>query len=265
MSELNEPSCANTAFPSNSTATGPWVPTASGNSNSKYLTANLAKPPTQAGAVSVVFKPDIKQSGNYSVKMYTPGCLQDYTCESRGIVNITVNFASKTELTNAISTSTSIYQTNNYDKYDEIYNGPVDANSDAFRPTVTLTPNNNATVLVVAQRVGFTLTPSTGGLNGLFEYDPRKELVGTDYSNSTVNEAGAELNDGANITKMLVLDNITYVAGNFSAKTGGFHNIFAITKGNTTSLPFGGLNDQISSLVEYQKILYFGGNFTNIL
>lgn len=263
MSELNEPSCANTDFPSNSTATGPWIPTDSGKSNSKYLTANLTKTPAQAGAVSVVFKPDIKQSGHYSVQMYTPGCLQDVTCESRGIVNITVNFASKTELTKATSTSTSIYQTNNYDKYDEIYNGPVDANSNTFRPTVTLTPNSNATVLVVAQRVRFTLTNSTGGLNGLFEYDPRKELVGTDYSNSTVNEAGAELNDGAKITKMLVLDNITYVAGSFSAKTGGFHNILAITKGNTTSLPFGGLNDQISSLVEYQKILYFGGNFTN--
>lgn len=263
MSELNEPSCANTDFPSNSTATGPWVPTPSRQSNSVYLTANLTKPPTQAAAASVVFKPDIKQSGNYSIKMYTPGCFQDNTCESRGIVNITVNFASKTDSTKSISTSTSIYQTNNYDKYDEIYNGPVDANSNTFRPTVTLTPNSNATMLVVAQRVRFTPANSTGGLNGLFEYDPRKELVGTDYSNSTVNEAGAELNDGANITKLLVLDNITYVAGNFSAKTRGFHNILAITKGNTTSLPFGGLNDQISSLFEYQKVLYFGGNFTN--
>lgn len=263
MPELNEPSCADTDFPSNSTVSGPWVATPSRQSNSKYLTANLAKTPAQADAVSVVFKPDIKQSGNYSIKMYTPGCLQDSTCESRGIVNITVNFASKTESTKAISTSTSIYQTNNYDKYDEIYNGPVDANSNAFRPTVTLTPNSNATALVVAQRVRFTLTNSTGGLNGLFEYDPRKELVGTDYSNSTVNEAGAELNDGANITKLLVLDNITYVAGNFSSKKRGFHNILAITKGNTTSLPFGGLNDQISSLFEYQKVLYLGGNFTN--
>ena len=263
MPELNEPSCADTNFPSNSTASGPWVATPSRQSNSKYLTANLAKQPNQADAVSVVFKPDIKQSGNYSIKMYTPGCLQDITCESRGIVNITVNFASKTESTKAISTSTSIYQTNNYDKYDEIYYGPVDANSNTFRPTVTLTPNSNATALVVAQRVRFTLKTSTGGLKGLFEYDPRKELVGTDYSNSTVNEAGAELNDGANITKLLVLDNITYVAGNFSAKTREFHNILAITKGNTTSLPFGGLNDQISSLFEYQKVLYLGGNFTN--
>lgn len=263
MSELNEPSCANTDFPSNSTTTGFWIPTPSRLSNSKYLTANLAKPPTPADAVSVVFKPDIKQPGNYSIKMYTPGCSQDNTCESRGIVNITVNFASKTGSTQSISTSTSIYQTNNYDKYDEIYNGPVDASSNTFRPTVVLNPNSNATVLVVAQRVRFTLTNSTGGLNGLFEYDPGKELVGTDFSNSTVNEAGAELNDGANITKLLVLDNVTYVAGNFSAKTRGFHNVFAITKGNTTSLPFGGLNGQISSLLEYQKVLYFGGNFTN--
>ena len=262
---MNEPSCANADFPSNSTVTGSWVPTPSGRSISEYLTTNLAKPPTQADAVSVVFKPDIKQSGNYSIKMYTPGCRQDNTCLSRGIVNITIVFASKTESTKAISTSTTIYQTNDYNKYDEVYNGPVDANSNTFRSSVTLTPNSNAAAVVVAQAVRFTLTNSMGGLNGLFEYDPRKELVGTEYSNSSVNEAATELNDGANITKLLILDNITYIVGNFSAKTKGFHNIFAITKAKTTSLPFGGLNDQISSLFEYHKVLYVGGNFTNVV
>ncbi len=229
----------------------------SGYSTSRYLTANLNKSNFQPNEVSVVFKPDIKQSGDYSIKIYTPGCFQDFTCDARGIVNIKLDVTK----TPGPILDKEIYQTNNYDKYDEIYYGFVDANTDGFRPTITLVPAQDKTV--VAQSVLFSPINSIGGLNGLFEFDPSQPIVGTDYSNSTINEAGLDLDTGATIKQVLVLDNFTYVAGSFSAKKKGFQNVFAISKGNSTTLPYGGLNDQVSSMFEYQKVLYLGGSFTN--
>lgn len=234
--------------------------TPSGLSTSQYLTADLTKSNVKPDGVSVVFSPDIKQSGNYSITIYTPGCRQDDTCDVRGIANVTGIFATKTQQDGPIQTE--IYQTNYYDKYDEIYYGPVEANSDTFRPTITLTPLSNG-IKLVAQRVRFTLTNSTGGLNGLFEFNPNQILVDTDYSNSTINQAGTDLDTGATITSLIVLDNVTYVTGNFSAKSRGFSNVFAIADRNSTTLPYGGLDAAVSTVFEFEKILYFGGNFTN--
>jgi len=49
--------------------------------------------------------------------------------------------------------STTFFQTNNYDKFDQIYYGYVDAESDGFRPSVTLSPvaNQSTPLTVVAQ------------------------------------------------------------------------------------------------------------------
>lgn len=266
VSDLNEPSCTNIKFASNSSRTGPWTVTPSGASNSLYLTVNLTQPDVKPEAASVVFRPDIKQSGNYSIKIYTPGCLQDNTCDARGIVNVTGIYTSQTQP--RPPAPSFIYQTNDYDKYDEIYYGPVDANSDVFRPTITLTPSSNQIAsrevnLFVAQRVRFTLTNSTGGLNGLFEFDPNQATVDVDYSKSVYDEAGADLDAGAAITNLVVLDNITYVAGNFSATSRDFQNVFAIRDGNSTALPQGGLDAQVSALFVFENVLYLGGNFTN--
>lgn len=236
-------------------------------STSPYLTAHLSESEVGPNAASVVFKPDIKQSGNYSVKIFTPGCLQDHTCDTRGIANVTGIFATETLPSVPRPTPTDIYQTNDYDKYDEIYYGPVDANSDTFRPTITLTPSLNnhrdGRLILVAQRVLFMLTNSTGGLNGLFEFDPNQVTIDTDYSNSTVDKAGTDLDAGATITSLTVLNDVTYVAGNFSAKSKEFQNVFAISNGNSTTLPHRGLNAQVFTVLPFGDVLYFGGNFTS--
>lgn len=236
-------------------------------STSPYLTADLGGSDVGTNAASVVFKPDIKQSGNYSVKIYTPGCLQDTTCDNRGIANVTGIFATETQSSLPRPTPTDVYQTNKYDKYDEIYYGPVDANSDSFRPTITLTPSSNnrrdGRLILVAQRVLFTLTNSTGGLNGLFEFNPNQATIDSDYSNSTVDKAGTDLDAGATITSLTVLDDVAYVAGNFSAKSKEFQNVFAISNGNSTTLPHGGLNAQVFTTFPFEDVLYFGGNFTS--
>ena len=234
-------------------------------STSEYLTTNVS-----TDGVSVVFEPDIKQQGNYSVTIFTPGCLADNTCDTRGIVNITGNYA--TVSAPGLPLQTQIYQTNDYDKYDQIYQGPVDVNSDGFRPTVTLAPlaGQPNSITIVAQRVQFNLTGnSTGGLNGLYEFDPNSNTLDTSFSNSTFDQAGMDLEPGATVTSMIALnngtDNVTFVGGNFTDTGTGFQNIFSIGTGNSTSLPNGGLNAEVSSLVAYNNLLYIGGNFTNTL
>ena len=244
--------------------TGPWRVTPSGRSYSRYLSADLSDGESNSQAVSVVFQPDIKQQGNYSVTIYTPGCLEDNSCDRRGIVNVTGTYATST--TPGIPLQTQIYQTNNYDKYDEIYRGPVDLSSGGFRPSVTLTPllTQTESITLVAQRVQFSLTGNaSSSLNGLYEFDPISREVDVDISNSTVAQAGANLDTGALITSMAILGDTTYIAGSFSDSSAGFENIFAIGSGNATALPNGGLNAQVSSMFVYGDLLFLGGNFTN--
>ena len=268
-SDLNEPQCANTTTPSDSSATGPWKVSPSFNSNSRYLTADLTgSSSTSQNNVSVVFRPDITQKGNYTVLMYTPGCIQDNTCSQRGIVNVTGSYASS--VGPGIPTSTQLYQSNQYDKYDEIYRGPVDVSSEGFRPSVTLTPlsGQQGDVLLVAQRVEFrplgNSTNSTAGLlNGLFEYNPNSGSALADFSNSTIDAAGANLDTDATISSIAINNDVTYFGGNFTDNAQGFQNIFAIGKGNATSLPNGGLNSQVSDIFPFGDLLYIGGNFTN--
>ena len=69
-------------------------------------------------------------------------------------------------------TTTTSSQTNDFDKYDQIYVGAVDVSSDSFSPTVTLGPLDDQPLpqTIVAQRVGFEARRTTGGLNGIFEF-----------------------------------------------------------------------------------------------
>lgn len=236
-------------------------------SYSRYLTADLTSANVVSDNISVIFKPDVKQKGNYSVTMYTPGCLKDNSCQSRGIVNVTGTYA--TSAAAGIPTATTVAQTNNYDKYDEIYRGPVDVTSDSFRPTVMLMAmtNGQSGTKIVAQRVQFSLTTNStdgsGLLNGLYEFNPSSGPALTDISNSTIDSAGADLGQGAIITSIAVTNGITYVGGNFTDQAVGFENIFSIGKGNSTSLPSAGLNAQVSNLFAFEDMLYVSGNFTN--
>ncbi|KAK5165019.1 hypothetical protein LTR16_012087, partial [Cryomyces antarcticus] len=104
--------------------------------------------------------------------------------------------------------TTELFQTNYYDKYDQVYFGYIDANSESFRPTVTLSPSIGQTgpLTVVAQRVRFELIASTGGLNGLFEYNPNLAIVDTDFSKSAIDTAGMSLQAGALINSLAVHD-----------------------------------------------------------
>lgn len=255
INDFNEPTCSGVEIASTATHTGPWTVSPSLQSVSEYLTARV----TESESISVVFRPDIKQSGNYSINLYTPGCMQDNSCSTRGQVNITGVMSS----TNTGFT-TAIFQTNNFDKYDQIYFGYIEAGSSSFRPSVSLSPvpgqdiNNFS---IVAQRVGFTLISPSGGLNNIFEWDPTLAVVDTaDFANSTFDQAGVSLGAGSGVNVIETSGETTFVGGNFT--TGTIRNIFAIGKSGSTPLSEGGLNEEVTAMFLNGSILYVGGKFT---
>lgn len=266
VNDFNEPAncSAATDTPSKSTSTGPWQVTPSHDSFSQYLTAVLQGPDISSDAATVTFYPDIKQSGNYSVTIFTPGCLGDGTCGSRGRVNVTTQMSQDDQDAGDI-----LWQTNNYDKYDEVYNGPINLRA-GFRPSVTLRPaagQGPTPLTVVAQRVRFTLLKATSGnLNGIFEYTPGKALQEIDLSDSVINQAGASLTprEKALVTSIATDNDNLYVGGNFSSDDGR-NNIFLIGKNaqSPTALSGQGLNDQVMTMFHNDSTLYVGGNFTS--
>ncbi|RDL34508.1 Uncharacterized protein BP5553_07636 [Venustampulla echinocandica] len=257
INDFNEPTCAGIKIASNSTSTGPWTVTPSHQSSSKYLTAAV----TGSTSPNVVFLPDIRQSGNYSVNIYTPGCLQDNSCSTRGRVNVTGVMASGST---SAGFSTEVFQTNNFDKYDQIYFGYIEAGSTSFRPSVVLAPSSGQDVpnlSVVAQRVGFSLISSTGGLNSLFEYDPSQTLINpSDFANSTFDKAGMNLGPESGVNALVTSGSTTYVGGNFS--TGTYKNILAIADSDAKPLPGGSLDGEVLTMSLDRSTLYVGGKFT---
>ncbi|EXJ95218.1 hypothetical protein A1O1_00338 [Capronia coronata CBS 617.96] len=252
---FNEPACETSDLRSQATATGPWYTTPSRQSVSDYLTVVVG--PTTVGTTSVVFEPDVQKSGNYSIIVYTPGCIQDSSCSARAIVNVT---GTLTQDGNQ-AFNTQLFQTNNFDKYDQVYQGHVDATSDSFRPSVTLLPSGlQSDQLIVASRVRFGLISSTGGLNGLFDYDPNSDLVDMDFTQSAINNAGTKLHQNAHVLALTTHNDTIYAAGRFSDDT--FENIMAFQNNNATSLPGGGLNAPVNAMYSMDDFLYAGGNFT---
>lgn len=258
ITSFNEPTCTGIDFASTSTQTGPWSVTPSRQSMSDYLSVTV----TDSDSASVTFLPDIKQSGNYSVNIYTPGCIQDDSCAKRGRVNITGTMA-----TGAINAgfTTEIFQSNNFDKYDQIYFGYIEAGSSSFRPSVTLAPvsgQNIPSYSVVAQRIGFTLISSGGGLNNIFEYDPEQLVIDTtSFDNSTFNKAGVSLGTKSEVNALITSGTTTFVGGNFTTDT--LNNIFAIGATEATPLTGGGLNGEVITMFLNGTLLYVGGKFTN--
>ena len=284
--DFNEPSCAGLDSPSTASSTGPWRLSSSAQSSSDYLSGTFSGADL-GPSTSVRFVPDLPESGNYSITVFTPGCIQDDTCSSRGRVNITGTVATGTRSVRPIQTE--IFQTNNFDKYDEVYKGYVDAGGRGrggagdFRPSITLTPSadQEGDVAIVAQRVRFELIESTSGLNGLYEFDPdRADAAEADVTNSTYGRAGLELDDGAIVNSIVVDGDVTYVGGDFVSDR-DHANIFVVrddddddddddndnddddNDNDATALPGGGLDGEVLAMHVHDGLLYVGGNFTD--
>ncbi|KAI1143504.1 cortical protein marker for cell polarity-domain-containing protein [Hypoxylon sp. FL0543] len=266
INDFNEPSCANTSMPSTATTTGPWTVTQSGQSNSQYLSAQLSKP-VASDAASVVFYPDIRESGEYIIKLYTPGCRQDNTCLSRGQISVSGTLTATGA--NRTMDPRILYQTNEFDKYDQLHIGSVDASSSSFRPSITMTPVPDQSqsipgndFVMVAQRVGFELINSTGGLNGLFEYDPSRATVDTsDFSSSAFIKLGSSFSNNSAVTSLVATNDRTYIGGNFTSDDA--RNIVAIDNSGKTVALDGGLNGEVLSMYMDGNQLFVGGRFNN--
>ncbi|KAJ4414440.1 hypothetical protein N0V85_003148 [Neurospora sp. IMI 360204] len=262
INDFNEPTCANLEFKSSSTATGPWKVTPSHQSTAEYLTAQISAPITNTSA-QVVFSPDIRESGYYSVNLYTPGCLQDDTCASRGQVHLTGHMTA--DPTKSDPVDKTLYQTNNFDKYDQIYYGMVDASSSSFRPQITLTPlagQNLANITLVAQSIDFTLINSTGGLNGLFEYTPGRPVNVSDFTASAVNRLGSSFSGKSAVNALATSGDTIFVGGNFTSPSAD-HVVALNTKDSTNKTLDGGLNGEVKSMILDGTTLYVGGSFNS--
>ncbi|KAM5461640.1 hypothetical protein MferCBS49748_007225 [Microsporum ferrugineum] len=256
VNDLNEPTCAGIPFASEATTTGNWNVQPSLESSSDYLSTKIDT--STEFTTSVTILPDIKQSGNYSVTIFTPGCVQDGTCATRGIANVTATFKSSEDM----ATQASIYQTNNFDKFDQIYVGHVDASSSKFRPSVTVAARRDQGIIdFVASRVRFQLISSTGGLNGLYEFDPGAKTVDTNFTNSAINKAGTELEPEAAVNSLIWDNDTLYIAGNFTNSS--ISNILSLSDGRASSLSQDGLNFAVKSMQLLDGLLYVGGNFSN--
>lgn len=261
--DFNEPTCADIKYPSRTSHKGSWSHTKSDQSQSDYMTAEVTD--SSADGTSVVFEPDVKRSGNYSIVVYTPGCIQDGTCGSRGVVNVTATVSSHSKDEKPIEKL--IYQTNYYEKYDTLYTGHVDSSDSSFRPSVTLSPKSGqGDITVVASRVKFNLIHASGGLdgelNGLYDFDPKSKDTSSNFTDSAVNRAGLSLDEDASIKSLVSHENAIYVGGNFSSSD--VDNVMFFEKNkNATSLPQGGLNSEVTTMTALDKVLYVGGNFTD--
>jgi hypothetical protein len=252
VDQYNEPTCAGIEYPAKSTRTGSW------DVESGYVSAKVTD--SDASSTTVTFQPDIKKSGNYTIKVYTPGCTQDDSCSSRGIVNVTATLSSGSDSDQP--DPAYFYQTNNDDKYDTFYTGYVDASSDSFRPEVTIkAKDGQGDITIVASRVRFELLSSTGGLNGLYDYDPTSKTDTTDLTKSDINKAGTSLDHDALVSCIEEYDGVTYIAGNFSDSN--IHHIASITDGNVTAMSGSGLNSPVLAMATLDKTLYVGGRFTD--
>lgn len=259
VNDFNEPSCTNISTTSKSTATGPWTVSPSHDSNAEYLTASLSSPITNDSA-SVIFYPDIRESGYYTVNVYTPGCVGDNTCDTRGQVLLTGTMSTRSNGT----VTTSLFQTNNYDKYDPIYYGYVDATSDSFRPSVTLHPLSGQSLsqqTIVAQKVGFNIYNTTDGLNGLFEYTPGvTTYTSADFQSSTFDSLGMNFTDGNAVNALATSGDMVYIGGNFTSSSST--NVVAInSQSSTVQSLSNGLNGLVNCLFVNDNDLWAAGAF----
>lgn len=229
-----------------------------------YVSAEITDP-AKALDISVVYQPNVTVDGNYTIMLFTPGCIQDGTCATRGGINVTVepwNGADPIYIT--------LYETNDYDKYDLVYNGTMGKMADGFRPSVTIKPllNQPVPLTFVADRLKTVLVSVQQGLtvNTIFEYLPSNfsSNIMSPVGNTTINQAGLLLDKESEIFALSSpAPNEILVGGNLTSKTLG-KNIFKINtrEGNSSSVQGFGLNNVVTSFVPVNNYTLVLGNFT---
>ncbi|QLL32030.1 hypothetical protein HG536_0C01980 [Torulaspora globosa] len=123
----------------------------------------------------VTFYPEVKEAGQYTVNVYTPGCLADNTCSSRSIVNVTMRSSND----DSILASILLYQNNLEEKYDQLYSGHLESPPIVILEFSSGIQLNSPSNVVVADRIELiphavdalaNQTEENFLLNGMFLY-----------------------------------------------------------------------------------------------
>lgn len=234
-------------------------------SGSTYVSINISDS-SLLSDVSVRFEPNITIAGNYSVLLFTPGCVQDGTCSSRAGVTVGVQ---ATESGDAVYTT--LFESNDYDKYDTIFTGDMDKISDGFRPYVTVRPSADSAppFIFVADRIQVVLNSFEEHItiNAIFEFDPSNftnmDSTTLPVGNTTINSIGSALNSSSKINVLYSDNNDILIGGDFSSSEFG-DNIIRVTSGTAQVVSGNGLNGAVNGLQSYSNgsVVAFG-NFTS--
>ncbi|AOA60531.1 Bud site selection protein, Revert to axial protein 2 [Komagataella phaffii CBS 7435] len=278
---FNEPTCDDFEFHSSSVsveAPGSWTPHEDG---SITTTISLINGEIPDSTVGVTFYPNISFPGDYEFYVYTPGCLATDSCSTRGIVNATLHNG----IDNEQLASILIYQNNDFDKYDILYNGRINATLEDH-PYVTLEvestiPGNSETelefaayqlyvdILYIDADAAINSTNSTRSLNltvplnGIFEYslnnftdfDTLRLSNNTFVGNSSINLLGSSLLENATVNGLVFQDGKLYVGGKLSANDEGNLLEVAIQNINNTDNSFN---------TEGMRLLQFNGTVDSL-
>jgi hypothetical protein len=264
INEFNEPkSCQGGKTSGGSVVSGEgWAVTTDG--STLYLETTIDDS-SELSNLTVTFKPNITDSGNYTVQLFTPGCTDDGTCSTRGGANVTVYPAA-----NQDPVSTILYQTNDFDKYDTVFSGIIDPSNgyDVRVEMAPVVPVASTPITFVAQKVQWVLTSNvTNEINiqNLFEFNPdnftgnANVTVNGQYmpiGDTAINQAGPSLGNSAVVNALYGTSDTLFIGGSFTISQGS--NLVAVSQGAQPTDPFsrvasGGLNGTVTSITQINE------------
>lgn len=284
---LNEPACDYIQSYSNSATIGDGTWATSGS----YMSTTLTDfSPKSLPEVGIEYYPNITYPGEYTMLLYTPGCVGDNSCAKRAVTNVTVIDSVTDEVLNTLI----IFQNNNEEKYDMVYSGNLTNSVKVEMSLYQLIPGNSQSeIVLVADKLLTNMvsvdadadnnSTTTGlNLNGVFEYSPAN-FTGFDSNNVTGVVGNTTLNQFSSIlsTKSdtkgisaVYFNNSIVFGGSFDSKYGsnlikfdlsGFDkNSNAITGAFASFDSTNGTNGEVSGLNSVDQMLLISGNFTQL-
>lgn len=252
---LNAPlDCQGTAATSSAVLQGSWT------TNDDFEVAEI-NGGDGLTSTSVTYYPNITTSGNYSLLLYTPGC-STTGCEQRGQVNVTVYPGPDLS-----PVSLTVYQTNEYIKYDPIYTGLLSRTAD-FSPYIEIKPlaSQQTPIQFVASQLEVVWLSTVLEINigALFEFSLENyttfaanntfEPVG----NTTLNQLGSDVGNGSVVNSLVLANDTIYVGGNFTNEA--YPNLIAVSN-NEASAISGATNGPIVKLFQYNESVFAIENY----
>lgn len=205
----------------------------------EYLYSNVSSDNINSSN-GIEYNINIPVSGQYNILMFTPGCLLDNSCFYRGIVNVIVY-----DSDGKVLKTTTIYQTNEYEKYDTIFSGNLTLNSNDSPIKIEMSlysPLQSSSFYAVAESirleyVQLELNEITGNitteynieksgilnLNGILEYQPlnfSSNDIEYPICNTSINQIGYSLNNESTINQFILNDTSLIIAGDFKSNYG---------------------------------------------